>query len=103
MCVDSRLKVTKIIGQRKAFYTQRIQEYSYAKKETVGIDIIVISRNDDRKIIQSITMTSRPSSRIRKWSQVSQFKRTTTNVLPIEKTCAGYISMMSQGFMRGSK
>ena len=49
--VNSRLnKATKIIGQRKAFYRQRIPESSCAKKETVDIDILVASRNGDRKI-----------------------------------------------------
>ena len=47
MCVNSELKATKIIGQRKAFYRQRIPEFSRARKETVNIDILVISRNGD--------------------------------------------------------
>ena len=47
-----------IKGQRKAFYRQRIPESSYAKKETVDIDILVTSRNGDRKIMQSIWRTS---------------------------------------------
>ena len=59
MSVDSRLKVTKIIGQRKAFYGQRIPESSFAREETVDIDILVPSRNGDRKIMQSIKITSR--------------------------------------------
>ena len=42
-------------------------------KETVDIDIFVSSRNGDRKIIKSIRITSRPSSRIRKWNQLNQF------------------------------
>ena len=49
MSVNSRLKGTKIISQRKAFYRQRIPEPSCARKETVDIDILVILRNDDRK------------------------------------------------------
>ena len=53
MFVNSRLKATKIIGQRKAFYRQSIPESSYARKETVDIDILVTSRNGDRKIMQS--------------------------------------------------
>ena len=48
MSVNSRLKTTKIIAQRKAFYRQRIPESSCAKKETVDIDIPVTSRNGDR-------------------------------------------------------
>ena len=57
MCVNSRLKAAKIIGERKAFYRQRIQESSCARKETVDIDILVTSRNGDRKIMQSIRIT----------------------------------------------
>ena len=73
MSVNSGLKATKIIGQRKAFYRQRIPEFSCARKETVGIDILVTSRNADRKIMQSSRITSRPLSRKRKWNQLSQF------------------------------
>ena len=73
MSVNSGLKATKIIGQRKAFSRQRIPEFSYARKETVDIDILVTSRNGDRKIMQSIRITSRPPSRKRKWNQLSQF------------------------------
>ena len=58
MSVNSRLKATKIIGQRKAFYRQRIPEPSCANKETVDIDIFVASRNGYRKTIQSIRITS---------------------------------------------
>ena len=54
MSVNSRLKATKILGQRKTFYRQRIPESSCARKETVDIDILVTSRKGDRKIIQSI-------------------------------------------------
>ena len=92
-----------IIGQRKTFYRQRIPKSSDARKETVEIDILVTSRNGERKIMQSIRITSRPPSRKRKWSQLSQFWRTSTKVTPIEKTYAGYISTMSQGFTRSSK
>ena len=54
MSVNSRLKTFKIIGQREAFYRQRIPKSSCARKETVDIDILATSRNDDRKIMQSI-------------------------------------------------
>ena len=47
MSVNSRLKATKIIGQRKAFYRQRIPEFSRARKETVDVDVLVTSRNGD--------------------------------------------------------
>ena len=73
MSVNSRLKATKIIGQRKAFYRQRIPEFSCARKETVDIDILITSRNGDRKIMQTIRITSRPPSRKRKWNKLSQF------------------------------
>ena len=73
MSVNSRLKATKIIGQKKAFYRQRIPESSCVKKETVDINILATSRNGDRKIMISIRITSRPPSRKRKWNQLSQF------------------------------
>ena len=49
MSVNSRLKATKIIGQREAFYRQRIPEPSCARNETVDIDIFVTSENGDKK------------------------------------------------------
>ena len=73
MSVNSRLKATKIIGQRKAFYRQRIPESSCARKKIVDIDILETSRNGDRKIMQSIKITSRPPSKKTKWKQLSQF------------------------------
>ena len=72
MSVNSRLKATKIIGQGKAFYRQRIPESSCARKETVDIDILAISRNGDRKIMQSIRVMRRFTSRKGKWNQLSQ-------------------------------
>ena len=51
MSVNSKLKATKIIVQRKAFYRQIIPDPSCARKETVNIDIVVTSRNGDRKIM----------------------------------------------------
>ena len=83
MSVKSRLKATKIIGQTKAFYRQRIPEPSCARKETVDIDILATSRNGDRKIMQSIRITTRPTSKKWKWSK---FWRTSMEVIPIEKT-----------------
>ena len=72
MSVNSRSKATKIIGQRKALKMQRIPESSCVRRETVDIDILVTSRNGDRKIMQSTKITSRPTSRKRKWNQLSQ-------------------------------
>ena len=66
MSVNSRLKATMIIGQRKVFYRQRIPESSLARKETVDIDTLVTSRNGDRKIMQSIRVMSRLPLRKRK-------------------------------------
>ena len=64
MSVNSRLKAFSIISQRKAFYRHRIPESSCARKEIVIMQILVTSRNDDRKIMQSIRTTSGPPSRI---------------------------------------
>ena len=47
MSVNSRLKAILIIGQRKAFYRQRIPEFSCARKETADIDILVTFQNGD--------------------------------------------------------
>ena len=49
MSVNSSLKATKIIGQRNAFYRQRIPESSCEKKETIDRDIPATSRDGDRK------------------------------------------------------
>ena len=67
-------KASEIIGQKKAFCRQRIPEFSSARKENVDIDILVTSRNGDRKIMQSIRIMSRPTSRIRKRNKFSQFR-----------------------------
>ena len=86
MSVSFGLKTTKIIGQRKTFYRHRIPEFSRVRKETIDIDILLTFRNGDRKIMQFIRITSRPPLRKRKWNQLSQFRRTSTKVIPIEKT-----------------
>ena len=70
MSINSRLKATKIVGQRKEFYRHRIPGSSCARKKTVDIDILVASRKGDRKIVQSIRITSRSPSRKRKWEPV---------------------------------
>ena len=51
MFVNSRLKATTIIGQRKGFYRQRIPQSNCARKETGDVDILVTSRNGDTKIM----------------------------------------------------
>ena len=63
MSVNSILKT--MILQRKAFYRQKISDSSRARKEIVDIGILVTSRNGDRKITQSIRITSRTPSRVR--------------------------------------
>ena len=40
MSVSSRFKAIKVIGQRKTFYSKRIPEFSFVKKETVNIDTL---------------------------------------------------------------
>ena len=50
MSAHSRLKATKIIGQKKAFYRQRIPGFTCAMKEIVDKDILLTSRNDDKKL-----------------------------------------------------
>ena len=74
MSVNSRVKATKILGQRTEFCRQRIPEFSCTRKETVDIDILVTSRNGGRKIMQSIRITSRSPSRKKTWNQLSQFR-----------------------------
>ena len=70
----------------KALYKQRIPESSCARKETVDTDILVTFRNGDRKIMPSIRTTTTTPSTIRNWNQFSQFRWTSTKVIPIEKT-----------------
>ena len=73
MSVNFKLKATKIIGQRKAFFRQKIPEPSCARKETIDIDILVTYRNGDRKVMESIRIMSRSNSKKMKWNQLSQF------------------------------
>ena len=44
MSLNSKRKLTKIIGQRKALYRQRAPEPLCVRKETVDIDILETSR-----------------------------------------------------------
>ena len=61
-----------VCTQRKAFYRQKIPGSSCARKETVDIDTLVTSRNGDRKVMESIRITSRPPSRIREVEPAEQ-------------------------------
>ena len=72
MSVDYRAEATEIMGQKKTFYKQIIPESTCARKETANTDILVTSRNGDRKIMRSIRVTIRPPSRKGKWNQLSQ-------------------------------
>lgn len=49
--------------------------------------ILIASRNGDRKIMQPIR-NSVPPTRIKKWSQFSQFRLKPTKVVPTEQTSA---------------
>ena len=58
MAVNSRLKATKIIGQRKAIYRQRIPESGCVTKETLCIDILATWRQKSHAIYQNNEKTS---------------------------------------------
>ena len=62
------------MGQRKAFHRQRVAEFTSSRKETVAKGILATSKNGDREIVQSVSKTSRPPFRIKKLSQLSQFR-----------------------------
>ena len=62
-----------MILQRKALYRHQISDSRRARKEIVDIDILVTFRNGDRKIMQSIRITSRTPSRVMERNQLSQF------------------------------
>ena len=47
---------------------------STKRLKDTDIDILVTSRNGERKIMQSLRITSRPTSRERKWNQLIQFR-----------------------------
>ena len=67
--INSRLKVIQIIGHRRVLYRQRIPDTSYTRLETPDLDILLISRYGDRKIIQPIR---------------TSLDQTPTKVIPIE-------------------
>ena len=75
MPINFKLKAIYIVDQWKAFWRnilQKIPKFSCVRKENVGI--LVTSRNDNRKIIQLIRIMNVPHTRIRKWSQFTQFR-----------------------------
>ena len=63
MSVNYGLKATTSIGQTKAFYRQKVPESSCARKKSVDIDILVTSRDCNRKIMQSTRRASRSTSK----------------------------------------
>ena len=83
------------IGQRKAFCRQKTPLSSCQRNDSVDIDVLRTYRNADRKIMQPV--------RRNEVVQPVQPVHISTKVVPIEKTKAGFISTMSQGFKRGSK
>ena len=67
------------LGQKKAFYRQRIPEFGFAKKEIVEINILITYSNGD-KLIQTVKshtnfrVTSGPTTRMRKRNEFNQFR-----------------------------
>ena len=60
MSVNSRLKPFRSFT---SFYRQILPKSSCVKKETAHVDILLTFRNGDRKIMQSIRITSRPQEK----------------------------------------
>ena len=56
------------------------------RKDIVDIDIFITSWIGDRKIMQSIRITVRPSLRIKKLVPVEPVQMNIYKVIPIEKT-----------------
>ena len=75
MSDNSRLRAIWVINQWESIlYKQRIPKSSCVRKETADIGVLVISRNGDGKIMQSIRITSRPPLRIWKCNHLNQFR-----------------------------
>ena len=98
-------QVIQVIGQRKALCRQGACEPSCAKKEAVDKNILITSRNSDRKTTQSIRISGRPPTTIKKMNQFSQPRQTSTKVIlgnTYTKDFNGYISTMSNGSREAS-
>ena len=52
MPVNSGVKAIQITGKKKTFYRQRLPVSGCPGKETIDINILVTSRNGDRKVVQ---------------------------------------------------
>ena len=76
MPFSSRLTAIYFIGQRKAFCRQIIQNSSCSRKETVDLDMLLKSRNDEQKVMQPIAITNAILRRTRKRNHSSQCKWT---------------------------
>ena len=77
MSVNSGLKATKIIGHRKAFYRQRIPEFSYARKETVDIDIPkkVIDRRKTSKTLSEVKPVENINKNLQSFLEISPVQK----------------------------
>ena len=74
MYIDYIYRLKKYLDHRPggAFSRQRIPQPGCGRKEAVYIDIPIASRNGDRKIMQSIRITSGTPTRIQKRNSFSQ-------------------------------
>ena len=64
-----RSKVKEKLSIGREFHSLSVR-----KKKLLLTDILVTSRNGDRKIMQSISIMHRPPLRMRKWNRLSQFR-----------------------------
>ena len=93
-----------LILDLKSFRSQVKGKHSIAR-EFQSLAVSEISCNSDRNM-QSIRITSRPPSTIRKENQLSQFRWTSTKVMLFEKIDCVLMMIrerQSQWFERGSK
>ena len=56
------------MGQRKALTEQKIPKVNCARKERVGMIILITFRNGDRKLMQIVRITRTPPMRARTWN-----------------------------------
>ena len=85
MSTDFRLKQSRLQVKQKHSVGREVKS-SCAKKETGDIGIFITSRNNDKKIMQPIRETIRPSTRLRKRNIFSQRKQTSSKVRPTKQT-----------------
>ena len=67
LSINSKIKATLVICRRRTFCRQRIPESSCARKATIERETVIISRNDERIIMQNLRITSGPPTRMRIW------------------------------------